>query len=71
MYNPAVNFRDEKGIMVDEIAHNRENFIHLCENFDVDLVITSHTHSSVVFDSNENIYLPLHVLCLTANYIQK
>lgn len=56
MYNPAVNFRDEKGIMVDVIAHNRENFIQLCENYDVDLVITSHTHSSVVYDGNENKY---------------
>jgi len=33
MHHPAVNFRDEKGIMVDVIARNRENFIQICASF--------------------------------------
>jgi len=56
MHHPAVNYRDEKGIMIDVIARNRENFIQLCENYDVELVLSGHTHSSVVYDGNENKY---------------
>ena len=56
MHHPAVNYRDGKGIMIDVIARNRENFIQLCENYDVELVLAGHTHSSVVYDGNENKY---------------
>lgn len=56
MHHPAVNYRDEKGIMIDVIARNRDNFIQLCENYDVELVLAGHTHSSVVYDGSENIY---------------
>ena len=56
MHHPAVNERDSYGVMFDVIAWNRQEFIDICLNYDVDLVLSGHTHSSVVYDGNENIY---------------
>ena len=42
--------------MFDVFARNREEFINLCEDYDVDLVLAGHTHSSIVYDGNENTY---------------
>ena len=66
MHHPAVNYRDEKGIMIDVIARNRENFIQLCENYDVELVLAGHTHTSVVYDGDENKYNSYPLFC--SNY---
>lgn len=63
MHHPAVNERDSFGVMFDVIARNREAFIDLCENYDVDLVLTGHTHSSIVYDGNENIYNDYPLRC--------
>lgn len=54
MHHPAVNKRNEKGEMVNVIARNREEFVELCETYDVDLVLTGHTHHAVVYDADEN-----------------
>ena len=56
MHHPAVNIRDENGRMLDVIARNRERFVELCEEYDVDLVLAGHTHYSRIFDAAENFY---------------
>lgn len=56
MHHPAVNFRDDNGRMYDVVARNRKRFVNLCEEYNVDLVLTGHTHESKVFDSYENFY---------------
>lgn len=63
MHHPAVNYRDEKGIMVDVIARNRENFIQLCEDYDIDLVLAGHSHNTVVYDGKENKYDDYPIVC--------
>lgn len=63
MHFPAVNWRDESGEMNGVIARNRELFVELCEEYDVDLVLVGHTHSSVVFDGDENVYDDLPLNC--------
>lgn len=54
MHHPAINDRNCDGEMSNVLLNNREVFIELCENNDVDLVLTGHTHYSRVFDANEN-----------------
>ncbi|MDH7507229.1 MAG: metallophosphoesterase [Candidatus Thermoplasmatota archaeon] len=56
MHHPAVNSRNDKGVMHGVIAHNREVFISLCQEHDVELVLTGHTHKSEVFDGYECVY---------------
>jgi len=56
MHHPAINSRVNNGEMHGVIARNREAFIDLCEEYNVDLVLTGHTHNSKVFDSNEHYY---------------
>jgi len=56
MHHPATNLRGKNGEMHDVIARNREAFIDLCEEYNVDLVLAGHTHYSRVFDSNEYFY---------------
>ena len=56
MHHPAINSRSENGEMHGVIANNRINFIDLCNEYNVDLVLTGHTHNSKVFDGNEQIY---------------
>jgi len=54
MHHPAINDRNENGEMHNVIARNRLEFIDLCENHNVDVVLTGHTHRSVIFDKYEN-----------------
>ena len=54
MHHPAINDRNNVGEMHNVIARNREEFVNLCETYDVDLVLAGHTHRSVIFDSDEN-----------------
>ena len=56
MHHPSINFRNKNGEMHDVIARNREAFIDLCEEYNVDLVLTGHSHDSRVFDSSEFLY---------------
>jgi 3',5'-cyclic AMP phosphodiesterase CpdA len=63
MHHPAINYRDEFGVMKDVIARNRENFIDVCLKYDVDLVLAGHTHDSIVFDSDENKIVDLPLTC--------
>lgn len=56
MHHPAVNVRDKVGEMTSVIARNREKFVELCEQHNVDLVLCGHTHTSRVFDAEENRY---------------
>jgi predicted phosphohydrolase len=56
MHHPAINVRNENGKMRDVIHRNRQAFIDLCEEHDVELVLTGHTHESGVFDGNESSY---------------
>jgi 3',5'-cyclic AMP phosphodiesterase CpdA len=57
MHHPAIDYRQENGQMHDVIARNREVFIELCEDNNVELVLTGHTHSSRVFDESEYSYV--------------
>ena len=73
MHHPAVSTRDELGRMKDTIARNRENFIELCEEYDVELVLTGHTHNSRVYDAEEERYddlLPLNCNSYPTLYVQ-
>jgi len=63
MHHPAVNDRDEFGVMIDVIARNQKNFIKLCSSYDVEMVLTGHTHRSVVYDSQEKAYHNLPLNC--------
>jgi len=54
MHHPAVSRRNERGRMIDVIARNREEFVELCEAYEVDLVLVGHTHHAVVYDADEN-----------------
>jgi 3',5'-cyclic AMP phosphodiesterase CpdA len=58
MHHPAVNVRDTNGTMWDVLARNREAFVMLCEQYDVDVVLTGHTHQERIFDGNETFYFP-------------
>jgi len=59
MHHPAINWGE-----YDTIARNQENFIKLCEGFNVELVLSGQTHASRVFDKDKNFYpndvLPLN-----------
>jgi 3',5'-cyclic AMP phosphodiesterase CpdA len=63
MHHPSVNIRNENNVMIEVIARNRVRFIELCENYDVELVLCGHTHTSMVFDSNEILYEKLSLNC--------
>lgn len=54
MHHPAINDRNIGGEMYDVLARNREEFVSLCEFYEVDLVLAGHTHRSVIFDRYEN-----------------
>ena len=58
----------------DIIAHNRETFIQLCEGYQIDLVLSGHTHASRVFDKDKNFYqnnlLPLNCSQYPPLYVQ-
>lgn len=61
MHHPAINWFNS-----DVIARNRYLFIDLCEKYDVDLVLTGHTHASRVFDNEGNFY-PNNILPLNCS----
>jgi 3',5'-cyclic AMP phosphodiesterase CpdA len=63
MHHPAVNSRDDFGVMESCIARNRERFVNLCLENNVDLVLTGHTHRSIVYDSEENVYNNFPLSC--------
>jgi len=63
MHHPAVNNRNENGRMIGVIARDREEFVELCESYEVDLVLAGHTHRAIVYDSDENIYEELPLNC--------
>ena len=54
MHHPAVNSRNNLGEMTNVIARNRERFVDLCVEYDIDFVLAGHTHNSVIYDSSEN-----------------
>lgn len=56
MHHPAINVRNENGKMRDVIHRNRQAFIDLCEEYNVEIVLAGHTHNSGVFDGNESSY---------------
>lgn len=72
MHHPTVNKRKNWNFMGGVIARNRENFINLCEENDVELVLAGHTHNARVFDSNEDMYedLPLNSSLYSTLYVQ-
>ncbi len=63
MHHPAINDRNDQGRMEKVIARNREVFISLCQAYDVEAVLTGHTHHARVFDGNENRYDALPLNC--------
>ena len=66
MHHPAVGEED------DLFIHNREEFVNICENYDVELVLTGHTHKDRVYDSDGNAYteLPLNCNDYSTLYVQ-
>lgn len=61
MHYPAINWGN-----FDVIARNRDIFIDLCEGYDIELVLTGHTHASRVFDNQGNFY-PNNILPLNCS----
>ena len=54
MHHPAINKRRDDGSMGGVIFRNREEFIELCETYNVDIVLAGHTHNSRVYDLMKN-----------------
>jgi len=57
MHHPAVG--EERDLFI----YNREGFVNICENYDVELVLTGHTHNSRVYDSEGIAYTELPLNC--------
>lgn len=72
MHHPAISDRNKQGEMREVIARNRIEFVELCENYDVELVLTGHTHSAIIYDCDENKYseLPLNCSEYSTLYVQ-
>jgi predicted MPP superfamily phosphohydrolase len=72
MHHPAVNKRRDNGDMGGVIFRNREEFINLCETYNVTLVLAGHTHNSRVLDSDENLYddYPINSSQYSTLYVQ-
>jgi len=66
MHHPAVG---ESGPL---FVRNREEFIELCESYDVEVVLAGHTHIDRIYDSNINKYKerPLNCSNYTTLYVQ-
>ena len=67
MHHPAVG--EERDLFI----HNREEFVELCETYDVEVVLTGHTHKSRVYDYDLNEYtddLPLNCSQYSPLYVQ-
>ena len=67
MHHPVINKRNKQGEMTEVIAYNRERFIELCESYNVELVLTGHTHEAIVFNSKEKIFDELPINCSEFN----
>jgi len=69
MHHPAINWGEH-----DTIARNQDTFIQLCEGYNVDLVLSGHTHASRVYDKNKNFYpndaLPFNCSKYSTFYVQ-
>lgn len=63
MHYPAINYVDENDEMTNVLIRNRERFIELCDEYNVDLVLSGHTHLPMVFDSEENRYYDYPLNC--------
>jgi predicted MPP superfamily phosphohydrolase len=72
MHHPAINIRNKNGELYDVFMNNREKFIELCENYDVDAVLAGHTHDPRVFDAEEHLYenLPINSSNYPTLYVQ-
>jgi predicted MPP superfamily phosphohydrolase len=72
MHHPAINTRSDNGDMGGVIYRNREEFIELCETYNVDLVLAGHTHTSKIFDADEEVYndYPINSSVYTTLYVQ-
>lgn len=72
MHHPAINRRRDNGDMGGVIFRNREEFIELCETYNVDLVLAGHTHNSRVYDSDEELYdeYPINSSLYSTLYVQ-
>ncbi|GAI05510.1 unnamed protein product, partial [marine sediment metagenome] len=72
MHHPAINKRRDDGDMGGVIFRNREEFIELCETYNVDLVLAGHTHNSRVYDSDEELYdnYPINSSLYSTLYVQ-
>ena len=57
MHHPAV------GTFDDVFINNRVEFIALCETYDVELVLTGHTHHSKIFDQGLHEYTDTKMNC--------
>jgi predicted MPP superfamily phosphohydrolase len=66
MHHPAV------GEEQDLFIRNREDFVDLCENYQVELVLTGHTHSAKIYDVDLKKYeeLPLNCSKYPPLYVQ-
>jgi predicted MPP superfamily phosphohydrolase len=72
MHHPAINTISDNGDMGGVIFRNREEFIELCETYNVELVLAGHTHTSKVFDADEGVYneYPINSSLYTTLYVQ-
>ncbi|MCJ7572465.1 MAG: metallophosphoesterase [Candidatus Thermoplasmatota archaeon] len=61
MHHPAINIRNNNGELYDVFIHNGENFIELCKNYNVEIVLAGHTHEPRVFDTEEHLYETLPI----------
>jgi 3',5'-cyclic AMP phosphodiesterase CpdA len=67
MHHPAVGEED------DLFIHNREEFVELCETYEVEVVLAGHTHKSRVYDYYLNEYTeepPLNCSLYPTLYVQ-
>jgi predicted MPP superfamily phosphohydrolase len=66
MHHPAV------GEEQDLFIKNREQFVDLCENYEVEIVLAGHTHNAKVYDVNLNKYetFPLNCSKYSTLYVQ-
>ncbi|KYK27572.1 hypothetical protein AYK20_02260 [Thermoplasmatales archaeon SG8-52-1] len=66
MHHPAV------GEEQDLFIKNRQKFVDLCEDHDVEIVLAGHTHSAKVYDVNLNLYevFPLNCSKYSTLYVQ-
>ena len=65
MHHPAV------GEEQDLFIKNRKEFVDICENYQVDVVLAGHTHRDKVYDINDRYYKrPLNCSNFTTLYVQ-